>query len=170
VPLSDSEQILYAKTLVRKDLASSSTKTSEQKDGKDEKKDENDDDFSSKSQVMTLMTTDVDRVSEFAWHLFSLVDAPIEVAIGTFFLYQLLVMNINIRYKSGQGQLIFVQGVSCFFGLGVTCLFLPLNHFAGKVVVKCQDNLMKARDERVSLMNEVSKKCVRLQAFVLISL
>lgn len=48
------------------------------------------------------------------------------------------------------------QGVSCFFGLAVTCLFLPLNHFAGKVVVGAQDNLMKARDERVSLMNEVS--------------
>jgi len=37
----------------------------------------------------------------------------------------------------------------------VTCLFLPLNHFAGKVVVGAQENLMKARDERVALMNEV---------------
>ena len=31
------------------------------------------DDFSSKAQIMTLMTTDVDRVSDFAWHVFSLV-------------------------------------------------------------------------------------------------
>lgn len=46
-------------------------------------------------------------------------------------------------------------GVSCLFGLAVTCLFLPLNHFAGKVVVEAQENLMKARDERVALMNEV---------------
>lgn len=30
-------------------------------------------DFSTKAQIMTLMTTDVDRVSEFAWHIFSLV-------------------------------------------------------------------------------------------------
>lgn len=30
-----------------------------------------------------------------------------------------------------------------------------MNHFAGKVVVGAQDNLMKARDERVALMNEV---------------
>ena len=30
-----------------------------------------------------------------------------------------------------------------------------MNHFAGKVVVSAQDNLMKARDERVALMNEV---------------
>ena len=56
--------------------------------------------------------------------------------MGTIFLYKLL-------------------GVSCFFGLAVTCLFLPLNHFAGKVVVGAQDNLMKARDERVALMNEI---------------
>lgn len=47
------------------------------------------------------------------------------------------------------------SGVSSFFGLAVTCLFLPLNHYAGKVVVDAQDNLMKARDERVALMNEV---------------
>ena len=46
-------------------------------------------------------------------------------------------------------------GISCFIGLAVTCLFLPLNHWAGKVVVAAQDNLMKARDERVSLMNEI---------------
>ena len=46
-------------------------------------------------------------------------------------------------------------GVSCFFGLAVTCLFLPLNHYAGKIVVGAQENLMKARDERVALMNEV---------------
>ncbi|KAF8955330.1 multidrug resistance-associated ABC transporter [Flammula alnicola] len=136
--------ILYAKTLVRKDVASTappppSTVTEEGENAKpaadtEDKKDE--DDFSSKAQIMTLMTTDVDRVSDFAWHVFSLVDAPIEIAIGTIFLYNLL-------------------GVSCFFGLAVTCLFLPMNHYAGKVVVGAQENLMKARDERVALMNEI---------------
>ncbi|KAF9548180.1 multidrug resistance-associated ABC transporter [Agrocybe pediades] len=139
---------LYAKTLVRKDVASSaSTQPSTpavaeessggqvtKSDAGDDKKDE--DDFSSKAQIMTLMTTDVDRVSEFSWHVFSLVDAPIEIVIGTLFLYKLL-------------------GVSCFFGLAVTCLFLPMNHYAGKVVVGCQENLMKTRDERVALMNEI---------------
>ena len=38
-----------------------------------------DDDFSSRAQVMTLMTTDVDRVSEFAWHLFSLIGEWVRV-------------------------------------------------------------------------------------------
>lgn len=45
--------------------------------------------------------------------------------------------------------------MSCFIGLAVTCLFIPMNHYASKVVVVAQDNLMKARDERVALMNEV---------------
>ena len=30
-----------------------------------------------------------------------------------------------------------------------------MNHFAGKVVVGAQENLMKARDERIALMNEL---------------
>ncbi|EGO03880.1 hypothetical protein SERLA73DRAFT_84054 [Serpula lacrymans var. lacrymans S7.3] len=130
--------ILFAKTLVRKDIASSSAvKSSDDKAGKDDAKEsDDDDDFSSKAQIMTLMTTDVDRVSEFSWHMFSLIDSPIEIVIGTLFLYKLL-------------------GSSCFIGLGVTCLFLPMNHYAGKVVVRAQENLMKARDERVALMNEI---------------
>ncbi|KAJ7104459.1 multidrug resistance-associated ABC transporter [Mycena belliarum] len=136
--------ILFAKTLVRKDVASTAPPPTRTKDNGDskgtsdteaEEKEDDEDDFSSKAQIMTLMTTDVDRVSEFAWHLFTLVDSPVELVVGSLFLYQIL-------------------GVSCLFGLAVTCLFLPLNHFAGKIVVGAQDNLMKARDERVALMNE----------------
>ena len=63
-------------------------------------------------------------------------DVPTELVVGTFFLYHLL-------------------GVSSIFGLLVSCLFLPLNHFAGKIIVDAQDNLMSTRDERISLMNEI---------------
>jgi hypothetical protein len=84
--------ILFAKTLVRKHVASSAP--TPQEDAKDkadqDQKEENEGEFSSKAQIMTLMTTDVDRVGEFAWHLFSLVDSPIEITIGTIFLYNLL--------------------------------------------------------------------------------
>jgi hypothetical protein len=86
---------LFAKTLVRKDVASSSSSAQQQENGAKPKDDneeakKDDDDFSSKAQIMTLMTTDVDRVSGFAWDLFLLVDSPIEVAIGSYFLYHLL--------------------------------------------------------------------------------
>ncbi|CAK5268515.1 unnamed protein product [Mycena citricolor] len=123
---------LYAKTLIRKDIASSSAAASP-----DVAKDEADSDdkandaFSSKAQIMTLMTTDVDRIARLTEHLFFVFDVPIELTVGTIFLYQLL-------------------GTSAFWGLAVALLCLPLNHIAD-----AQDNLMKARDERVALMNEV---------------
>ncbi|KAG0704981.1 multidrug resistance-associated ABC transporter [Suillus ampliporus] len=136
--------MLFAKTLVRKDVVSSGSSASEQNndkksknaDGESKDKGEEENEFSSKAQIMTLMTTDVDRVSEFPYHLFAIADSPIEIIVGTTLLYSML-------------------GVSCFVGLGVICLFLPLNHLASKVVITAQDNLMKARDERVSLMNEI---------------
>ena len=133
--------ILFQKTLVRKDIASSAAESpkadgDDGSSGDDEDDDDDDEDVSSKAQVMTLMTTDVDRIAEFAYSLFSVIDAPLEIVIGTLFLYNLL-------------------GVSCFFGLAVACLLLPLNHFAGKVVVGAEESLMKARDERVGLMNEI---------------
>ncbi|KAJ7610419.1 multidrug resistance-associated ABC transporter [Roridomyces roridus] len=116
--------VLFAKTLVRKDVAS----TGEGGDSSAE--------FSSKAQVMTLMTTDVDRVSKFSRYLFTVIDVPIELTVGTVFLYHLL-------------------GVSAFFGLAAALILLPLNHYAGKAVQGAQQNLMKARDERVALINEV---------------
>lgn len=71
--------ILFAKTLVRKDVASSSppTTTENGDNGAESisgsEKNQVETDFSSKAQIMTLMTTDVDRVSDFGWHAFSLV-------------------------------------------------------------------------------------------------
>lgn len=84
----------------------------------------------------------------------SIQDSPIEIIIGAIFLYKLLgviVFSGSIRKIAHRPTTI---GVSCFFGLAVSCVFLPLNHFVGKVVVGAQGHLMKARDERISLMNE----------------
>ena len=111
--------ILFAKTLVRKDVASSAPPPSTNKDiskltldngqtNRETADNKDEDEFSSKAQIMTLMTTDVDRVSDLAWHAFALVgtlvsrirkliglerlgtDSPIEIAIGSIFLYKLL--------------------------------------------------------------------------------
>ncbi|KAF7343129.1 ATP-dependent bile acid permease [Mycena venus] len=128
--------VLFAKTLVRKDVASSAASTPSPDTPPSDAPKPEESDFSSKAQIMTLMTTDVDRVGRFTQQIFFIIDAPIELAVGTVFLYSLL-------------------GVSCFFGLAVSILCLPLNHYAGKTIAGAQDNLMKARDERVALMNEV---------------
>ena len=70
--------VLFAKTLVRKDVASSappppSSKVSENGNADTEMPKKDEDNFSSKAQIMTLMTTDVDRVSDFAVNIFALV-------------------------------------------------------------------------------------------------
>ena len=106
--------ILFAKTLVRKDIASSSPPSSSsttpapassaastlalpitptpatpdsapttlpvEADVGSTKGDDtktagssDEEDFSSKAQIMTLMTTDVDRVADFSYHYFSLI-------------------------------------------------------------------------------------------------
>ncbi|RXW15952.1 hypothetical protein EST38_g9897, partial [Candolleomyces aberdarensis] len=136
--------VLFSKTLVRKDVASSSSKPEDKNaapaEGGDAAKstaaDDDEDEFSSKAQIMTLMTTDVDRVSGVGAYLFSLIGSPVEITVGTILLYNLL-------------------GVSCFFGLAFILFSLPLNYITSTTFVGAQKNLMKAQDERVALMNEI---------------
>ncbi|KAH6918109.1 ATP-binding cassette transporter [Coprinopsis sp. MPI-PUGE-AT-0042] len=122
--------VIFAKTLVRKDMAS--TAESDSQGDKASLKEE----FSSKTQVMNLMTTDTDRVSSFATNLVQLIGFPIELLVGNILIYNLL-------------------GVSSLVGVGVMLVFLPLNHLTMKTFMGVQGNLMKARDERMSLMNEI---------------
>lgn len=71
--------VLYAKTLVRKDVVSSAPPPSSEanekgkSDTKTQEKERDEDSFSSKAQIMTLMTTDIDRVCGFVRHIFSLI-------------------------------------------------------------------------------------------------
>ena len=141
---------LFAKTLVRKDIASASAAASSD-NGDDSQKPEKDDEdeFSSKAQIMTLMTTDVDRVSEFAWHYFTLIGKFYPAFIHTFFLtpgqmHPSNSLSVPTSYTSCSVRMSCSgsineadrgPGVSCFYGLAATCLFLPVNHYAGKVVV-----------------------------------
>ncbi|KAM0756050.1 P-loop containing nucleoside triphosphate hydrolase protein [Meredithblackwellia eburnea MCA 4105] len=138
--------LVFDKTLKRKDVAG--VGSGNKQDGDDKSSDDEESDkglfdfgeanveFSSKSQVLNLFTIDVDRVADFAIWCFSFVDAPMEILIGTYFLYQLL-------------------GYAAFVGISVAILFLPLNHITSKAFANVQDRLMSARDKRVSLMNEV---------------
>jgi ABC-type multidrug transport system fused ATPase/permease subunit len=156
--------LLFSKTLVKKDLASAPAaekKITEESlslavpgedipgagnEGQDregaieerkaENKEPEEEDVSSKAQVMTLFQIDCERISEWTFHAFSMVDAPIEILVGGLFLYRLV-------------------GISAVYGLLASLITLPLNQFASKYVVHTQEQLMKARDKRTSLMNEV---------------
>ncbi|CED85202.1 multidrug resistance-associated abc transporter [Phaffia rhodozyma] len=140
--------MLFQKTLVRKDIAGggaagagpTSTETEESKKGGKGQTDEDDkdeeEDVTSKSQVQTLMTVDVDRCADFGIEVFSLIDSPAEIIVGGWFIYNLM-------------------GASALYGLAATLLFLPINHYASKFILLSEENAMKARDERSGLMNEI---------------
>ncbi|GAA5957081.1 hypothetical protein JCM21900_000787 [Sporobolomyces salmonicolor] len=136
--------LIFDKTLKRKDVsgvspvsatASSSPSSEDGDDKKDDDQDENAS-FGSKASILALFSIDVDRVADFSVWCFSLLDAPMEIAIGTVFLYSLL-------------------GYASLIGISVAVFFLPLNHITSKLFADTQDRLMSARDRRVSLMNEV---------------
>ncbi|WWD20306.1 hypothetical protein CI109_104782 [Kwoniella shandongensis] len=143
--------MLFNKTLRKKDIAAAGDdkglvggvkeEAAKDKKKKEDKKDdtepeEDEEAVTSKTQIMTLFTVDVDRVTEFVFHLFAITDSPIEIVVASIFVYKLL-------------------GVSALYGLLTAILSLPLNHFASKVVVRAQENLMKTRDQRTALMNEI---------------
>lgn len=95
--------LLFSKTLSRRDVSGANVDETDEINVK------------SKSQVMTLMTVDADRISQMSVYIFTVVDSPIEIIVGSYFLYSLL-------------------GVSALVGLLVIVLFLPLNHFSGKFI------------------------------------
>ncbi|KAJ7701080.1 hypothetical protein B0H17DRAFT_924875, partial [Mycena rosella] len=115
--------LLFAKTLTRKDITSSSSSAGE---GESSDATVN----YSKADIIALMSNDVDQAS-------TLADALVHIIlVGVFFLYRLL-------------------RVSCFVGLAVTLVFLPLHQCSGIIVARTQRNQVKARDERVVLTNEI---------------
>jgi ABC-type multidrug transport system fused ATPase/permease subunit len=159
--------LLFAKTLAKKDIAAAAemskkmaekdkdskaigSSKSNKKDGDDKAEDEDEEGVSSKSQIMTLFTVDVDRVTDFVWHEFALIDAPIELIVATVFLLNLLGTSAAFGLLAALSESWSHPGSAL---LMIVCL--PLNHFAAKVVVTAQENLMKARDSRTALMNEI---------------
>lgn len=129
---------IYRKTLRRRDLAVASSQV------KDEEADE--EESSSTGTIVNLMSTDAARISEFSQWWFAFIEISTELTIGIYFLYQLL-------------------GKSCFLGLLVMVVVLPLNHYNAKMYTKTQDRLMEARDKRVSLMNEVLQGIRQIKFF-----
>ncbi|GAA5830682.1 hypothetical protein JCM3770_005698, partial [Rhodotorula araucariae] len=110
--------------------------------------DEKDNKFSTKTSLTNLFAIDSERVADFAVWSFSVFDAPIEILIGTIFLYSLI-------------------GYAALIGISVAVFFLPLNNWASKAFTTTQDRLMSTRDRRVSLMNEVlgSIRFIKFMAF-----
>lgn len=143
---------IYRKTLRRRDLAIDAPKIEDEEDS-DDKKDKKDDDKEKKEDIsssigtiVNLMSTDTNRISEFATWWWAVLEAPTELGVGIYFLYTLL-------------------GKSCFLGLLVMIVILPLNHYNAKMYAQAQDKLMESRDKRISLMNEVLQGIRQIKFF-----
>jgi len=135
---------IYSKSLKRRNVSGATLETDDDDDS--EVIEDADVDNSTKiidkeatlGKITNLMAVDTNRVAEFCTWWISVVDSPIEIIVGTYFLYQLL-------------------GSACLFGLLVMIFTLPVNHYTAKHYAKTQDRLMKARDRRINLMNEVKQ-------------
>ncbi|KAG0185773.1 hypothetical protein DFQ28_008806, partial [Apophysomyces sp. BC1034] len=132
---------LYRKTLRRMNT----TAVSEDKDEGDSEDDSENGNFTT-GKIMNLMSTDASRIADFSSSWFILLEAPVEVTVGIYFLYNLL-------------------GYSCFLGLLVMVISLPLNQYNSKLYASTQDRLMESRDKRVSLTNEVLQGIRQIKFF-----
>ncbi|KAI7895791.1 P-loop containing nucleoside triphosphate hydrolase protein [Mucor mucedo] len=96
--------------------------------------------------IVNLMSTDSSRISDFASFWSILIEAPMQLCIGTYFLFTLL-------------------GWSSILGLAVMIVAVPINHLNSKLQIGTQTKLMKTRDKRVSLMNEVLQGIRQIKFF-----
>ncbi|KAJ7057932.1 hypothetical protein C8F01DRAFT_1255822 [Mycena amicta] len=109
------------------------------KDKADKKKAEKADDpkpGADTGKIVNLMAGDANRIGMQVSGFFLLYGAPMEIIIGSIFLYQLL-------------------GFSAFAGFVVLFLGWPLNSYLTQRSVRIQKGVLKARDERMSVLTEL---------------
>ncbi|KAL0091774.1 hypothetical protein J3Q64DRAFT_1831157 [Phycomyces blakesleeanus] len=129
---------IYAKTLKRKDMTGNIGK--EKVEGKDNNDSSDKDDdkkpFSNTGKITNLMSIDADRLADTSSYIFTLYNAPLEVAVAMFYLYQLL-------------------GFAALVGFGIMIIFFPLTAYIAKYMTKAYKDFTIAKDKRNDLVNEL---------------
>ena len=133
---------IYRKSLRRRDLSVAS----KSEEVEDEEKEDDELKASTTGAIINLMGTDSSRITDFSALWWSVISAPLELTVGFYFIYQ-------------------IMGSSCFYGLLVMVLLLPINHYNADLFAKTQDRLMEARDKRVSLVTEVLQGIRQIKFF-----
>ncbi|KAF7297249.1 hypothetical protein MIND_00958000 [Mycena indigotica] len=87
-------------------------------------------------KIVNLMAGDANRIGMQVSGFYFLYGAPMEIIIGSVFLYQLL-------------------GLSAFAGFVVLLLGWPLNSYLTKRSIRIQKGVLKARDERMGVLTEL---------------
>ncbi|KAJ7054741.1 hypothetical protein C8F01DRAFT_1221334 [Mycena amicta] len=98
--------------------------------------------------IIDLMTDDANRLATYVSVLHLLYGAPMEIVVGSIFLYQLL-------------------GLSAFAGFGVLLLVWPLHSYLGNRRTRIIKSVLKAHDERMGVLAELigALKVVKLFAW-----
>lgn len=151
----DSE--IFAKTLKRKDVSGKVTKnaeaeetaasaesgaankgnaeTADAKDKKEPKKEE-EESFSNVGRITNLMSVDADKLSDIPSYIFMIYNAPLEIAVALFYLYNLL-------------------GSAALVGAVVMVLCFPITGLITKKMSENYTALTAATDKRNDLINEM---------------
>ena len=87
-------------------------------------------------EVLNYMSTDTDRVVNFAPSLHAIWSLPFQLIVTIVLLYQQL-------------------GVSSLTGVGITILVIPLNKFIADKIGSMSTKMMEAKDNRVQNMAEL---------------
>ncbi|KAF9025817.1 multidrug resistance-associated ABC transporter [Hymenopellis radicata] len=137
---------IYDKALKRKDFSGIVDKTVEQKaeapgtrSAEDKKKEEKADDpkaGAGAGKIVNLMASDSSKIAGITSSAYYIYGAPLEIVIGSVFLYQLL-------------------GWSAFTGFFVLLLGWPLNSILTRQRVRIQKGIMTASDKRMGVLNEL---------------
>ena len=102
----------------------------------------------SSGEITNLMSIDAQRFIEIVPFLNTVWSGPFQFALAIYFLYDLI-------------------GLSALAGLAVFAILVPINIYGSKYGRKYQVEQMKAKDERILLMNEVLQgvKVLKLYAW-----
>ncbi|GBB99870.1 hypothetical protein RclHR1_03660017 [Rhizophagus clarus] len=87
-------------------------------------------------KITNLMAVDTNRIGQFSMWWTTFIDCPIQITIALYFLYQIL-------------------GIASIYAFISMIVILPINQLVSRYFAKSQNKLMKFRDHRVNLMNEV---------------
>ena len=90
----------------------------------------------STGQIINFMSCDTDRVVNFAGSLHAAWSLPFQLAVTLVLLYQQV-------------------GISFLAGLGLTVLLIPVNRWIAQRIGSLSEEMLAAKDKRVSLMSEL---------------
>lgn len=87
--------------------------------------------------MLRSQAIDTPRIGYIVGFIYLVYTTPLAIIFALYYLYNLM-------------------GWSCFVGMTVILVSMPLNSWISKRFTKVQERLMAARDKRVTLMNEVN--------------